>query len=404
MSFAESLNVKDLTKLFKQKIDELQDEPEFQWTEQKTRYAVDEDGTPSVKLVLGNVPLDYDLWKGLRNPAMIGLHPAGLEELWEFYASKRRERVDESGRQTIFQLPRSFDFALKNYHRAVVISMMLPFSPRILGEYVENILSKRGGSSHLFSKMYESLNLMADKTTTRAAIDLVSDDNAVIAMYDNNVRNVSTEAIPQTRQGDSHGPSKGGNYPQKSLAVLMGLGQFGVSRIVMRDELSRGMVRRFIGPIRSIIVFDKEALVRDGSGGLVYPTEDWRSFLVNLFDFTNVNPEINRYRFCSYIPYGDEGCRMCVVNCPSGAQANSVPAPDGRYPEHVSRQVHRFWDGKLQFDFSRCCEKRGQMANLYPEWSCARCVTTCAAKGTRRLEAAEGYYEKTLDLTSNSHN
>jgi len=399
MSFSKRLNRKDLTDLFKEKITELQDEPEFQWIEQKTKYAVDEEGKPSVKLAVGNVPIDYDLWKGLRNPALVGLHPAGLKELWEFYASKRRERVDESGRQTIFQLPRSFDFALKSYRRAVVISMMLPFSPRVLQDYVETILPKRGGSSHFFSKMYESLNLMADRATSRAAIDLVADDNVVIAMNNENVKNVSTEALPQTHQGDSHGPSKGGNYPQKSLAVLMGLGQFGVSRIVIRDEPTKGTVERFIGPLRSIIIFDKDDLVKDGNSGIIYPTEDWRRFLFNLFDFTNVNPEINRYRFCSYIPYNDEGCRMCVANCPSGAQPNSVPASDGRFPEHISRQGHRFWEEKLQFDYSRCCEKRGQMANLYPEWSCARCVTTCAVKGKRRREAVEDYYGKMLDLT-----
>src|SRR4030042_2139732 len=93
----------------------------------------------------------------------------------------------------------------------------------------------------------------------------------------------------------------------------------------------------------SIIIFDKEDPVRDGNGGVIYPTEDWRRFL---FDFTNAKPEINRYRFCSYMPYNDEGCRMCVANCSSGAQPNSVPASTGEFPEHISRQAHRFWGGK----------------------------------------------------------
>ena len=48
--------------------------------------------------------------------------------------------------------------------------------------------------------------------------------------------------------------------PQKSVAVLMGLGQFGVSRIVFKDEIVGGNVQRFTGPLRSIIIFDQEEL------------------------------------------------------------------------------------------------------------------------------------------------
>jgi hypothetical protein len=377
-----------LAGLFRGKIGELQGEPEFQWGVEKVKYAVDENGEPSVKIAVGNAPLDYDLWEGLRNPAVVGLHPVGMREIWEFYANRRKVSVDEYGRQTIFQIPRSFDLARKNYSRAVIISVMLPFSQNVVKDYTRLFSEKGMGSSHLFSRMYEDVNLMIDKATSRAAIDLVSDDAVVVAMNNKNVNNVSREAVPVTRQGASHGPVKGGNYSQKSIAVLMGLGQF-------------GKVQRFAGPIRSIVMFDKRDPVRDGSDGIVYPTEAWREFLFRLFDFTIIDPEVNRYRFCSYIPYDDEGCGKCVGCCPSGAQANSVPAANGEYTEEISKQTHRFWDGKLQFDFGRCCEERGQFATLFPEWSCARCLSMCVAEGKRRTYSAKNFYEKMLQLTGN---
>jgi len=394
------VTVEGLATVFKEKIVELQGEPEFQWSKENTTYAIDDDGTPAVKLGVGNVPLEYDLWKGLRNPATIGAYPAGLQEIWEFYANRRKEKIDEYGRQTIFQIPRSFDLARKNYGRAVIVSVMLPFNPQVIGDYAQLFLKRGRGSSHLYSRMYNDVNQILDKATGRVAIDLLADDTAVVAMNNETVKNVSAEAIPATHQGVSHGPSKGGNYPQKSVAVLMGLGQFGVSRIVFRDEVYNGKVQRFAGPIRSIILFDKGEPIKDGSGGIIYPTESWRGFLFKLFDFTKTEPEINRHRFCTYIPYGDKGCAKCVACCPSGAQANSVPTPDGKYSEQVSRQAHRLWEGKLQFDFNRCCDERGQLATLFPEWSCARCVSICIAQGNTRMSAVEDFYEKKLQLTT----
>lgn len=393
------ITVRKITDIFKEKILELQEEPEFQWGKGKIKYAIDESGGPCVKLAIGNVTLDYDLWDGLRNPAVVGLYPAGLQEIWEFYANRRKERVDEFGRQTIFQIPRTFDFARKNYSRAVIISVMLPFSSEVIRNYTQLFINKGKGSSHLFSRMYEDVNFMIDKATSRVAINLVADDNVVLPMTNDRVKNVSTEAIPLTHQGVSHGPSKGGNYPQKSLAVLIGLGQFGIHRLVIRDELINGKVERYVGPIRSIIIFDKEELVKDGTGGVIYPKNDWRDLLFKLSDFTNIDPEVNKYRFCTYIPQGDEGCRKCINYCPSGAQSNSAPTSNGEFPEKILKQDHRFWEGKLQFDSAKCCEERGQMGTLFPEWSCARCVSICAANGNRKIDAPKHFYTKRLQLT-----
>lgn len=394
------LTVKRLADMFREKITELQEEPEFQWSKERINHAVDEDGEPCVKLAAGNVPLDYDLWKGLRNPAVAGMYPAGLQEIWEFYANRRKEKVDESGRATIFQIPRSFDFARRNYSRAVIVSVMLPFSAKAMADYAQAVIKEGKGSSYLFRTMYQDVNLVIDKATSRVGIDLVDKETVVVAMNNATVKSVSTEAMPVTHQGASHGPSKGGNYPQKSVAVLLGLGQFGVARFVFRDEVSDGRIQRFVGPIRSIVIFDKKDLVTDGGGGVVYPTETWREFLFQLYDFTDVNPEVNKYRFCSYIPHDDQGCRECVKSCRWGALANSVPTPRGSYPERVLEQTHRFWEGKLQFDFARHQEELEQMRTLFPEWDCARCLSICASEGKKRGYAVEHFQQKMLQLTS----
>ncbi len=387
-----------LTHLFKEKVAELQKEPEFSRKKEPLPCAVDDNRTPAIKLAVANVPLNYDLWKGLRNPAVIGLYPAGLQHIWEFYANRRKKGIDKFGRSTIFQVPHSFSTALKTYNRALIISVMLPFSPEIIEKYTELISGKEKGSSHVYAKMYEEVNALLDKATTRTAVDLVQHHNVVVPLTNENVTSISSEAIPVTRQKASHGPSKGGNYPQKSVAALLGLGQFGVHRIIFRDEVTNGKVSRFTGPLRSIVIFDKEDLITKNSHGVIFLTEPWRIFLFSLFDFTNTDPEINKYRFCAYIPSNDAGCTKCRDYCPSGAQPNSMPASNGEYPEEVVKQTHRFWEGKLQFDYGRCCEERGQMASLFPEWSCARGLSVCAARGVKRVYAAKNFYEKREEL------
>jgi len=391
-----SLSVNHLSDIIQKKILELHEEPEFQWDATRTTYSTDDQGKPRIKIAVGNVPLDYDLWKSLRNPAVIGLHPVGLEQIWAYYANIRKERVDESGRQTVFQIPRSFEFAKENYKRATIVSVMLPFSEKLVQQYIQAIKENPKTSSHRFARMYNDVNMMINKAIVRTAIELVDGDNAVVAMDDKTVEAISKKAVPLTQQGVSHGPSKGGNYPQKSLAALLGLGQFGVSRIVFRDEVEDGAISRYMGPIRSIVIFDKTELKMNGEDGVIYPSEEWRQFLFKLYDFTD--PGLNEYRFCSYVPLSDSGCGKCVTICPSGAQANSTPLPSGDYSQEVKEQEHRFYEDKIQFDYGSCCDDRGQLANLYPEWSCARCVTICGSEGLRRPASISQYYEKKKEL------
>lgn len=388
------LSQSSVTDLFKKTILELQQEPQFK--RDSALYAVSH-RDPAVKVAVGNVPLNHDLWKGLRNPARIGLYPAGLEEIWEFYAHRRVDTVDSTGRATIFQMPVSFQTARTEYNRAVIISVMLPFAPEIITHYM-NTVKDTPGSSHLFTDVYNTVDTILDTACTRVAHYLIHKDTVVVPMNNQNVTALSAEALPQTRQNDSHGPSKGGNYPQKSIAVLTGLGQLGVHRVVFRDEVESGKVHRFVGPLRSIIVFDKNDITT--GNGIITITEPWREFLFKLFDFTNTDPHINKYRFCTYAPLHDEGCGFCRELCPSGAQSNSMPLATGEYSTEVAQQKHRFWKGVLQFDYARCCQKRGQMKSMFPEWSCARGLSVCASQGRKRKDAVLNFYEKKDELTS----
>ncbi|MBU7042948.1 MAG: hypothetical protein HXS47_05090, partial [Theionarchaea archaeon] len=86
-----------LSHTFSRTILELTSEPRFQRTD-RIGYAIDRHNRPAVKLAAAQVPLTYDLWKDLRTPAGIGLHPAGIKEIWEFYAHKRVSGIDENGR------------------------------------------------------------------------------------------------------------------------------------------------------------------------------------------------------------------------------------------------------------------------------------------------------------------
>jgi hypothetical protein len=395
------LSKNGLTRSFINCLAEVKDEPEFSRSTDRLKFAIDGEGHAAVKIAIGNMPLDYDLWEDLRNPATVGLFPAGLPEIWDFYANRRKKKVDETGRPSIFQMPLSFGYAQKNYSRAVIISVMLPFSEGIIDNYISRVIDKKKGSSHTFARMYEDINKILDKTVSRVATEMVIDDaNAIVLPMTGDIVNaLSSEAIPQTKQGISHGPGKGGNYPQKSIAALLGLGQFGISRIIFRDEIVNGKVHRYTGPIRSIVLFDKDNLITDGSDGIIYPTGAWRSFLNRLFDFTDTDPEVNKYRFCSHFPLNDKGCNKCVDCCPSGAQPNSSPLGTGKYSAEVNQQTYRFWDGKLQFDSGKCFDERGQILGLLPEWSCARCVAICADQGIKRKLAVENYNNKMQELT-----
>ena len=147
-----------------------------------------------------------------------------------------------------------------------------------------------------------------------------------------------------------------------------------------------------MGVLRSIVVFDPEKPARDGRDDVVFLDGELRQRLMALTDFTNADPAVNRYRFCTYHgAEGVNGCGKCISFCPAGALANSSPSRGGTYAPDVASQTHRFNDGALQFDFGRCCDDRGQLASLYDEWMCGRCVSICGGEGNRSRVAADSY-------------
>ena len=188
----------------------------------------------------------------------------------------------------------------------------------------------------------------------RMGIELSSSDAVVVAMHNENVKNASAEAIPINRQGPAHGACKRVHYPQKSIAVLMGLGQFGVSRIVFRDEIIDDRVRRFTGPLKSIILFDQEVLTTGKKDGIFLPSEDWRNFLLHLSDFNRVDPEINQYRFYHQaLPqdrvrpgtgqyHADSIPDSLYLDLRPGAEAYPFPGRSGRF-NRAAASAFRHW-------------------------------------------------------------
>jgi ferredoxin len=272
----------------------------------------------------------------------------------------------------------------------VIISAMLPLSETLFQEYGEAILRRESAPIDAYCKAWAETNQLLDEAIAKVGMALQGPGRAVVPMTGRMVDMISQRAVPAIHQGNYHGPCKGGHFPQKSVGVLTGLAQFGVSRIVFRDEVADGAVERLVGPIRSIVIFDTEP-VTDGADGTVRLDEPRRRALMALADFTDTRPKVNRQRYCTFIAepeWGEQGCGMCVRYCPSGAIGNSAPQANGEYAEAIKGQVSRFSGARLQFDFARCLEERTQKADLYPDYMCGRCVAICASHGRRRMRPA----------------
>ena len=165
------------------------------------------------------------------------------------------------------------------------------------------------------------------------------------------------------------------SIPRRQLvaSVLAGLMRFGINRLPFRDEVApAGKVRRLMGQYASLVIFDDQEPRADGAAGLSLLTPERLAWMRRVSDYTDVAGAVTADRYCT---------------CPSGALANSSPSPQGQFAERLTQQAHRFANGSMKFDFGNCCRERGQKAQLYPEYVCARCEAICAARGIRKSPA-----------------
>ena len=372
--------------LLKAKVSEVAQEPEYRWSGEFQSFMSDGDGLPAARVAVANCSPHTDIWQGLRNPAQVGMYPIGLGDVWMHYAAANVKSTRYDGSPNPLAMPEPFDEAISHYKRAVIISAMLAMNPAFAEAYAEKI--ERGDLDPIdrYARARGDISGIINKAVGKLALTLTNPSRAVVPMTAKNADNV----IALTRSEylkRYHGPCNN-HYPQCSIAVMTGLLEFGVQRLPFRDEaLADGSVRRLFGQYASIIIFDEEPLVTDGTGGISLLDADRLEWLRRLNDYADASAHMAAHRYCTYNTTRDGGssiCGKCIERCPSGAQANSSPLPDGTFASGLLQQKHRFYDGALDFDFGSCCRERGQKAQLYEDHVCARCEAICAARGIRK--------------------
>jgi len=300
-------------------------------------------------------------------------------------ANVRSTRAD--GSPNPLAMPEPFADALTRYRRAVIISGMLAMNPAVYQAYSEKIESGDLDPVDYYGRARGEVGGIINKAIGKLALSLVSPERAVVPMTGKTVGTITDRCRSDYFKGRYHGPANS-QYPQNSIAVMTGLMRFGVSRLPFRDEVGPGgKVRRFFGQYASMVVFDEDDPVGDGAGGVTLLDEDRLVRLRGVNDYTDVAPAVVAERYCTYNltdPDGSSVCGKCIEACPASALANSSPGPDGAYEERLLRQKHRFFEQVLDFDAGNCCRDRGQKAQLYEDYVCARCEAICSARGVRR--------------------
>ena len=353
-------------------------------------FMTEDDGRPVVRLAATHCPVQMDIWQGLRSPAQVGTYPIGLEDIWRHYACANIRSTRSDGSPNPLAMPEPFEDARKRFGRAVILSALLAMNPEIYEAHAEKVLRGDADPSDAYCRARGEVGGIIHKAVGRLALALMAPNRAVVPMTDQNIPKVIKGTRGEYHSGRYHGPCNN-LYPQPSIAVMTGLLRFGVNRLPFRDEVApEGTVRRLLGQYASIVLFDDQPPDDDGEGGVSLLDADRLAWMRRVNDYTDVAEEVVAERYCTYNltgPNGGGACGKCVEACPSGALPNSSPAPDGTFPERLTRQAHRFWDGCLDFDFGNCCRDRGQKAQLYPEYVCARCEAVCAARGVCRPAA-----------------
>jgi len=376
-----------LQSLLTDKVSEVAGEPDHTWGSGLRSFMVDEEGRPIVRVAVANCAPDLDIWQGLRGPALVGMYPIGLREVWMHYAASNVKSTRYDGSPNPLAMPEPFEEALSRIKRAVIISAMLPLNPSVFEAYAEKI--ERGDQDPMdyYGRHRGEAGVLINKAVGKLALTLMAPTRSVVPMTAKTAATVIDRTRSEYSKGSYHGPCNN-HYPQNSIAVLTGLLKFGINRIPFRDEVwADGSVRRLCGQYASIIIFDEEDPIQDGAHGVTLIDAERLAWLKRVNDYTDVAPEVVADRYCPYSLTKSDGtgtCAKCIGACPSGALANSSPSSEGVFDERVTQQKHRFADGALHFDFGTCNRDRKQKSQLYDDYVCARCEAICAARGARR--------------------
>jgi hypothetical protein len=368
-------------------VTEVAGEPEYRWDNGFCSYMTESDGQPVVRLGVANCSADMDIWQGLRNPAQVGMYPIGLRDIWMHYATANVRSTREDGSPNPLALPETYEEALKRYRRAVIVSAILAFNPEIHELYAHKIEAGDADPPAYHRRARNEVAQIIDKAVGKLALSLMSPVRAVVPMTRKNVEAIVNGTRSEYHLGRYHGPCNT-HFPQNSVAVMTGLLRFGANRLPFRDEVGAdGKVRRLFGSYASIIIFDEEDVVTNGSNGIGLHDAETLAWKIKVNNYADTAPEIVAQRYCTYNMEGEKGtsaCGMCIQFCPSGALANSTPQPDGTLDERIMQQKHRFWEEILDFDYGNCSRDRNQKARLYDDYVCGRCEAICAARGLRK--------------------
>lgn len=368
------------------KVAEVAAEPEYDWRGDFQSFMKDGDGRPVVRVAITNCAPDMDIWEGLRTPAHVGMYPLGLSDIWMHYAAANVRSTRHDGSPNPLAMPETYEEALGRLRRGVIVSIMLAVNPDMYETYAEKIERGDADPFDYYKRATGEVGSIIDKAAAKFALALVTPERAVVPMAAKNVAAISDRTRSDYFSGRYHGPNNS-HWPQNSVTALTGLMQFGVNRLSFRDEIWPDGSRRLYGRYTSMVIFDEQDPVADGGAGVTLLDSDRLVWLRRLSGYTDVPPDMVAGRYCTYNVTDGNGasiCSKCLDTCPSGALRNSSPLPDGSFAQNVAAQNHRFWEGTVDFDAGNCCRERGQKAQLFEEYVCARCEAICAARGIRK--------------------
>lgn len=373
--------------LIQSKVDEVVNEPEYNWNGRFKSFRTENDGTPTVRVGIVNCSLDTDIWEGLRTPAHVGMFPLGPEDIWRHYACMTVKTTRDDGSSNPLAMPEAFEDAKKKYRRFVILIGMLALNPEVYRTYGEKIARGDDDPFDYYSRASADVNAIINKAVGKAALALMTPGRVVVPMTEKVTGTIVERTRSEYLTGRYHGPCND-HWPGNSIAVMAGLLHFGINRIPFRDEVGeKGETLRLFGRYRSIVLFDKEAPVTDNTGGVLPVHSERLTRLKRINDYTDVDPAIVSQRYCTYNslkPDGRSICGKCLGVCPSGALRNSSAASAGTLDKHLAEQKHRFWEDTLDFDHANCVRERGQKGQLYDDYVCARCEAICASQGIRK--------------------